>query len=107
MRILVTGATGVVGRRVVPRLVEAGHEVSASTRSRERRRGMERIGARSVEFDLFDRESVKRAVAGQEVVVNLATHMPASTLQAFLPWKWHENDRIRREGARLLAEEAA
>jgi nucleoside-diphosphate-sugar epimerase len=107
MRILVTGATGVIGRRIVPRLVEAGHEVSASTRGQEKRRGMERIGARPVELDLLDRDSVKRAVAGQDVVINLATHMPGSTLQFFLPWKWHENDLIRREGAHHIAEEAA
>src|SRR4029077_21202993 len=47
------------------------------------------------------------AVAGQEVVINLATHMPASTLQFLLPWSWRENDHIRREGSRMLAEAAA
>jgi nucleoside-diphosphate-sugar epimerase len=106
MRILVTGATGVVGRRVVPRLVEAGHEVSASTRSADKRRDMERAGARPVDLDLLDRDSVRSAVAGQEVVINLATHMPGSTLRFFLPWSWRENDRLRREGSRRLAEAA-
>src|SRR3954469_25432583 len=94
MRILVTGATGVIGRRVVPRLVEAGHVVTASTRSRTKQIGVERVGARPIALDLFDRESVRAAVAGQDVVINLATHMPASTLQFFLPWAWRENDRI-------------
>jgi nucleoside-diphosphate-sugar epimerase len=107
MHILVTGATGVIGRRVVPKLVEAGHEVSASARSEGKRLDVGRLGAKPIELDLFRTGSVRRAVTGQDVVINLATHIPASTLQMLLPWGWRENDRIRREGSRLLAEAAA
>jgi nucleoside-diphosphate-sugar epimerase len=107
MRILVTGATGVIGRRVVPKLIEAGHNVTASTRGEAKRLEMRRLGAQPVELDLFGIGSARRAVDGQEVVVNLATHIPGSTLQMLLPWGWRENDRIRREGSRLLAEAAA
>ena len=40
------------------------------------------------------------------MVINLATHMPDTTLQMMLPWKWRENDHIRREGSAALASAA-
>jgi nucleoside-diphosphate-sugar epimerase len=40
------------------------------------------------------------------VVINLATHMPSSSLRMLLPWSWHENDRVRREGSAALVEAA-
>jgi len=106
VRVFVTGGTGVVGRRAVPMLIAAGHEVTAAGRSRERLAALERAGARTLALDLFDRAAVERAVAGQEVVVNLATHIPPSSTRMMLPGAWRENDRIRREGSALLAESA-
>jgi nucleoside-diphosphate-sugar epimerase len=50
---------------------------------------------------------VGRAVQGQDVVVNLATHMPASTFRMMLPGAFHENDRIRKESSAIIAEAAA
>ncbi|HEX6536972.1 MAG TPA: NAD(P)-dependent oxidoreductase [Gemmatimonadaceae bacterium] len=106
MRIFVTGATGVIGRRVVPMLVEAGHEVTAVGRTSEKRAAIERAGARAVALDLFDRDAVHRAVAGHDTVVNLATHMPASIYRMMLPGAWRENDRIRRDASSILVDAA-
>jgi nucleoside-diphosphate-sugar epimerase len=106
MKVFVTGATGVVGRRAVPLLVQAGHEVTAVARTPEKAAAMERAGARPVRVDLFDAEGVRRAVAGHEVVLNLATHIPHSTTAMMLPWAWRENDRIRREGSAVLVDAA-
>ena len=103
--IFVTGATGVIGRRLLPLLAAAGHTVTAVGRSPAKRAAIERAGARPVELDLFDAAHVRRAVEGHEVVVNLATHIPP-TSRAFLPGAWRENDRIRREGSRILADAA-
>ena len=105
MKVFVTGGTGVVGRRAVPMLIAAGHEVTAAGRSRERLAALERAGARTLALDLFDRAAVERAVAGQEVVVNLATHIPPSSTRMMLPGAWRENDHIRREGSALSIEE--
>ena len=58
-----------------------------------------------MDVDLFDREAVARAVAGHEVVMNLATHVPSSTRMLF-PGAWRENGRIRREASVNLAEAA-
>ncbi|MGH7619155.1 MAG: SDR family oxidoreductase, partial [Gemmatimonadaceae bacterium] len=79
MRILITGATGVIGRRVVPMLVAAGHHVTAVVRSPEKRAAMAHTGASAIPLDLFDPAHVRRAVADHEVVINLATHIPSST----------------------------
>jgi nucleoside-diphosphate-sugar epimerase len=105
-RVLVTGATGVVGIRAVPQLVAAGHVVTAVGRSSGSRARLTELGARPVELDLFDRAAVAHAVEGQDAVVNLATHMPSSTFRMMLPWEWRENDRVRREGAAALVDAA-
>lgn len=106
MKVFVTGATGVVGRRVVPLLVAAGHEVTAVARTAQKAARLERAGARPVRVDLFDAGGVRRAVAGHDAVLNLATHVPHSTLAVMLPWAWRENDRIRREASAILVDAA-
>lgn len=106
MRVFVSGATGVIGRRAVPRMLAAGHQVTAAGRSPSRLAVLEAAGARTVALDLFDRQAVERAVAGHDTVVNLATHIPASSTRMMLPWAWRENDRVRRDGARILADAA-
>ena len=106
MRVLVTGATGVIGRRVVPLLVAAGHAVTAVGRTPEKRAALARAGARAFDVDLLAPEEVQHAVAGHEVVVNLATHIPRSTARMLLPGAWRENDRLRRDASALLAESA-
>lgn len=107
MRVLVAGATGVVGRRAVPLLLAAGHRVTASGRDPQRLAALARAGATAVRLDLFDREAVRRAAEGHDVVVNLATHMPSSAVRGLLPGAFRENDRIRSEGAANLAAGAA
>ncbi len=106
MRILVTGATGVIGRRAVPQLVAAGHDVTAAGRNPERLTALAKAGAKTTPPDLFDREAVARAMCGQDVLINLATHIPSSSLKMLLPWSWKENDRIRREGSAILSDAA-
>jgi len=79
MRILVTGATGYIGGRLVPRLLEAGHEVRVLVRDVGRLRDVpwaNRVEA--VEGDLDDAASVDRAVADQQIVYYLV-HSMAST----------------------------
>jgi nucleoside-diphosphate-sugar epimerase len=105
MRIFVTGATGVIGRRAVPALLEAGHDVTAAVRAPDAADPLKQIGAKPVAVDLFAPTALRYAIAGHDAVINLATHMPRGT-SLFLPWAWKENDRIRREGAANLADAA-
>lgn len=105
-RVFVAGATGVIGRRVVPQLVAAGHAVTALGRTPEKRRALEQAGALTVGVSLFDREGLRGALAGHDAVVNLATHLPRSVPRMLLPGAWRENDRVRREGSACLVDAA-
>lgn len=108
MRIFIAGATGVLGRRVVPQLVERGYEVTAVGRTQEKRERLEAWGAHPVELDLFDSAAVLRAVsdAGADAIVNLATAVPPAGFGMLLPWSWREMDRVRRVVSSNLAEAA-
>ena len=106
MRIFVTGASGVIGRRVVPLLVSAGYSVTAVARSDAKRTALAKAGATPIALDLFDRPAVERTVDGHQTIINLATHMPSSMARMMLPWSWKENDRIRSEGSGILADSA-
>jgi nucleoside-diphosphate-sugar epimerase len=106
VRIFMTGASGVIGRRVVPRLVAGGHQVSAAARSPARRNELDRLGARPVSVDLFDGTSLAEAMAGHDTAINLATHIPHSTAKTLLPGAWRQNDKLRRITSRLLVDAA-
>jgi nucleoside-diphosphate-sugar epimerase len=75
MRIFVTGATGALGRHLVPGLVAAGHEVTATTRTPARVAQLRQAGAEPVVVDGLDREAVIAAVraAAPEVIMHQMT----------------------------------
>jgi nucleoside-diphosphate-sugar epimerase len=105
MKVFVAGATGVVGRRAVPRLVAAGHVVTALSRSEEKDEALRAAGAEPVRSDLFDPDALVRAVAGHDAVVNLATKIPAPS-RAASPSAWAENTRLRSVASRNLVDAA-
>jgi 2-alkyl-3-oxoalkanoate reductase len=104
MRIIMTGGTGVIGRRVVPLLLARGHEVTLATRRNSVRPKPSVV--RAVSVDLFNEASLVAAVRGHDAVINLATHMPSSSTQMLFRSAWRANDRIRRAGSRNLVEAA-
>ena len=106
MHVLVTGATGVIGRRVVSMLVAQGHDVTALARNPQSRQQLEGLGARCVAVDLFDLEALRRTAAGHEALINLATHMPSATWKMLFRRAWRLNDRIRSEGVANLVDAA-
>lgn len=95
MRIFIAGATGVVGRRVIPLLVATGHQVTAVGRTPEKCAALERMGAASAQVDLFDGDRVRQGVIGHDTVINLATSIPTFS-RIFFRGAWRENDQIRR-----------
>ncbi|MDX3226911.1 NAD(P)-dependent oxidoreductase [Streptomyces sp. ME19-01-6] len=100
MRIFVAGATGAVGRRLVPILVAAGHEVTGGTRTPEGAERLRALGASAARADVFDADSVYRAVAAAapEAVIHQLTDLANGDRAA--------NGRIRREGTRHLVDAA-
>lgn len=107
MKVFVAGASGAIGRPLVRRLVEAGHEVTGTTRRPERAEGIRAAGAKAVVCDVFDRPALEAAVreAAPEVVINQLTSLP----QRYNPRRasfYEETNRVRSEGGRNLAEAA-
>lgn len=103
LRVFVAGGTGVIGRRVVPALVSAGHEVVASSRGEAGIAKLKSFGAQTVVMDMMDAADVRRAIGKPDIVVNLSTHIPASGAATLLTWSWRENDRVRKIGAANIA----
>ncbi len=75
MRVFVAGATGAIGRQLVPRLIAAGHEVHGMTRSAHKRTMLSEMGAVPVVADALDPAQVLEAVkrAEPEVIVHQLT----------------------------------
>ena len=83
---LVTGASGTIGRRLVPALVAAGHQVRAMIRSDAAAQTAAAAGAEPVCGDVTDPASLNAAVRGCQVVIHAAGRMGASpAIEPFLP----------------------
>ncbi|GAB3715491.1 NAD(P)-dependent oxidoreductase [Amycolatopsis oliviviridis] len=102
MRVMVIGATGVLGRPLVRRLLAEGHEVSGLARGEDRIAAVRATGAKPVTGSLFDVDSLAGALNGHEAVVNVATRIPDAR-HAMTASGWAENDRLRIDGSRTLA----
>lgn len=109
MRVLVAGATGVIGRRLAPLLTSVGHEVVGLARSLDRAEVLQGSGATLVVADLLDRSAVARAVreAAPDAVVHMATAIPADVNPRRLARDFALTNRLRTEGTRNLLEAAA
>ena len=102
MKVFVAGATGVIGRRLVPQLVASGASVSAVARTNAKAAQLKKQGATPVRVDLFDPAAVDKAVQGHDAVINVATKIPTG-MKIILPSAFSENARIRSEASQNLA----
>jgi nucleoside-diphosphate-sugar epimerase len=104
MRIFLAGATGAVGRRLVPLLVGAGHQVTGSTRSAEKAKGLRAAGVKPVVLDAFDADAVQAALfdARPEVLIHQLTDLPQQFDPAKMAAALERNARVRIEGTRNL-----
>ena len=103
MRIFVAGATGAIGRELLPALVAAGHEVAGMTRRPERAAQLTRVGATPVVCDVFDARLEAEVTAfAPDVVINEITDLPQKL--AMIALKVRGLNRARTVGNdRLLA----
>ena len=108
MKVLLAGATGAIGRPLVPMLLAAGHEVVGTTRSEQRAAGLRAAGAEAALCDLLE-PGRARALLEQtrpDVVIDQLTSLPDD----YDPRRkdiYDANDRVRREGSGALIAAAA
>jgi nucleoside-diphosphate-sugar epimerase len=107
MRVFLAGATGVIGTPLVAQLLNAGHEVTAMTRSVLRAAQLEAVGADPVVCDVFDADGVRAAMAAAspEAVIHQLTALPPRLNWAD-PDVFGPNNRVRTEGTRVLVDAA-
>jgi nucleoside-diphosphate-sugar epimerase len=106
MKVFVAGATGVVGRSLVPRLVAGGHEVVGMTRSPSKQELVRSLGARPVVADALDPDAVARAVASAapDVIVHELTALSGKFDLRHIDRFFQTTNRLRTEGTdQLLA----
>jgi len=107
MKIFLAGASGVIGRRLVPMLVAGGHDVVGMSRSGDRAAALERAGARGVAVDVFDRDRLHDVLSAErpEIVIDELSDLPR-TLAPSGDAQFDGNVRIRTEGTRNLVDAA-
>jgi nucleoside-diphosphate-sugar epimerase len=100
MRIFLAGATGVIGVRLIPLLLGAGHSVTGSTRSADKAAELKTIGVEPVVVDVFDASALRAAVVGAraEVIIHQLTDLPDVLDPAQMTAVLERNSRLRIEG---------
>src|SRR6478736_786761 len=98
--VFVAGATGAIGRQLLPMLIGEGYQVFGTTRNRRKTAHMEAIGVRPVVVDVFDRDALIAAVgeAKPDVIIHQLTDLSAADFAA--------TDRLRIDGTRNLVDAA-
>lgn len=107
-RLFLAGAGGVVGKRLVPLLLNAGHEVFGTTRSPTRADELRTAGVEPVVIDVFDAEQLMRTMTAirPHIVIHQLTDLPRGLDPARMGEAITRNARIRDEGTRNLVEAA-
>lgn len=102
MKVFVTGATGVLGHRLVERLADRGHDVVGLARDGDGEELVEARGGTAHRGDVLEPDTLAGAIDDPDAVVHAATAIPTKTKPA--DEDWARNDRVRLEGARNLIE---
>ncbi len=99
MKVFVAGATGAIGRQLVPRLLDAGHEVHGMTRSASKQQLLRDMGAEPAVADALDADQVAQAVAKAEpdVIVHELTAIGPMDLRHF-DRAFEATNRLRTQG---------
>jgi len=104
MRVFLAGASGAIGRRLVPLLKASGHQVTGMTRSPAKADALRAMGAEPAIADALDADAVREAVAAAhpEAVIHELTALPQRIDPRRVERDFELNDRLRSEGTRIL-----
>src|SRR3954451_14213498 len=108
MRVFVAGASGAIGTRLVPQLIDRGHEVIGSSTSPESAERVRRLGAKPVKLDLLDPQAVRKSILGAapEAIVHQATALANAKFTRNLDKSFVVTNRLRTEGTDGLTDGA-
>jgi nucleoside-diphosphate-sugar epimerase len=106
MRVFLAGASGVIGQRLIPLLVQAGHVVGGMTRSSSKTKLLGELGAEPILCDVFDRDTLIEVVRNfkPDVILNELTDLPDEVEK--IGEHSELNARIRTEGNQNVIEAA-
>jgi nucleoside-diphosphate-sugar epimerase len=104
MRVFVAGATGAIGARLVPQLVERGHEVIGSSRSPEKADRLRAQGAEPIVLDLLDASAVREAVvaARPDAIIHQASALAGASDIKHFDRDFAQTNRLRTTGTDAL-----
>ena len=104
MRVFVAGASGAIGSRLVPQLIDQGHEVIGTFRSAGNAERVRALGAEPITLDLLDARAVRKAVleTGPEAIVHQATALANMRFSRNLDRGFAPTNRLRTEGTDAL-----
>jgi 2-alkyl-3-oxoalkanoate reductase len=104
MRVLVVGASGAIGSRLVPQLIDHGHEVIGTFRSPANAERVRALGAKAVALDLLDAGAVRNAVLEikPEAIIHQATALAGARFGRSLDRTFAPTNRLRTEGTDAL-----
>lgn len=100
MKVFMTGASGVLGKRLVERLADRGHRVYGLVRDESGADLVTACGGTPRQGNVLDRESLEQAVSDVDVIVHAATSIPTATKPSAEAWE--QNDRVRLDGVKNL-----
>jgi 2-alkyl-3-oxoalkanoate reductase len=104
MRVFIAGATGVLGRRLVPMLLSEGHEVVGTTRSKQKAMGLRQAGVEPVVLEGLNGAAVHSAVraARPQVIVHELTGLEGKTDIRTMEEAFEATNRLRTDGTDIL-----
>jgi len=104
MRVFVAGASGAIGTRLVPQLVDRGHEVIGTFRSPQHAERVRALGAQPIALDLLDPGAVRRAVleTEPEAIVHQATALANARFSRNFDRTFAQTNRLRTQGTDAL-----
>jgi 2-alkyl-3-oxoalkanoate reductase len=104
MRVFLAGASGAIGRRLVPQLIDRGHQVIGTSKSPGNAERVRALGAESIALDLLDPRAVRKAVleTGPDAIVHQATALADVRFSRNFDRTFAQTNRLRTEGTDAL-----
>ena len=108
MRIFLAGGTGVIGRRLLPQLVRAGHQVTVMTRRTDQAQALHSAGAEVAIADVYDTAQLGQVIAKAkpDAVIHQMTALPQTIHPEKIEVEFAANDRVRTDGTHNLVSAA-